>query len=194
MKRLIALLVALFSFASVASTNMDASFMFGPSISQSGNIEDLGDPNMNLIFDFNYYFKESHGVGLSFGNEYSFDGSKEFPRLDDASMHTFEVHYSFRHQFANSNFKMTFSPGFGWQTLYDQYQDYYWGYSYYDDLTTAWIIDYKFMIDYIFFQEENVNFFAGVGWTQIMSMSDSLNGKDIAGTRTSGLARIGVGF
>lgn len=194
MKCFVALLVALISFSSVAAPNMDASFMFGPSLSQTGNIEDLGDPNMNMIVDFNWYFRESHGIGLSVGNEYSLDGSKEFPSIEDASMHTFEIHYSFKHQFANSNIKMTFSPGFGWQTLYDQNQDYYWGYDYYDDLTTAWIIDYKLMFDYIFYQEESFNFFAGIGFTQIMSLNDDLNGKDVSGTRTSALARIGVGF
>lgn len=194
MSRIICLFLAFLSLSVMASTNMDASFMFGPSLSQTGNVEDLGDPDMNLIVDFNYYFKDMHGIGLSIGNEYNFDGGNEFKKLNDGSLHTFEVHYSFRHQFVDTKFKVTFSPGFGWQTLYMQSNDYYWGYNYYDDLSTSWVIDYKLLFDYIFFNDDSVNFFAGVGLTQIMSLDDNLNGKDISGVRTSGLFRVGVGF
>lgn len=194
MRYLIPVFLILFSFGSQADSKMDLSFMFGPSLSQSGNIDKLGDPNMNMIFDFNYYFKDMHGMGVSIGNEYDFDGKDKLRSLNDASLHTFEIHYTFRYRAPNSKFKFTFSPGFGWQTLYDKSNDYYWGYSYYDDLSTAWILNYKLLFDYVFFEDGTTNFFAGIGFTQIMSLDDSLYGQDISGTRLSGLARIGVGF
>lgn len=194
MRNILILLLAMFSFRGWTDTRMDTTFMFGPSLSQSGNIQDLGDPNYITILDFNYYFQDKHGIGLSVGNEYEFDGSSEHRSLDNASIHTFEVHYTFRHRIENSKFKFSFSPGFGWQTIYSQSDDYYWGYDYYDDLSSAWIFNYKVMLDYIFFEEDNANFFAGVGLTQIFSYNDSFNGQDISGNRLSGLFRIGVGY
>jgi hypothetical protein len=181
-----------------AATNAELSFYFGPSLSQNGAIEDLGTPTFSTAFEFNYFFKPSHGIGIAWGNEFDFEGTSKFPSISDASMHTWDLHYSFRHRFEGSKFDFLFEPGFGIQTLYDEYRDYYWGYFYYDDLSTAWIWNYKLMLRYMVSEWDSGgnerNFFVGAGITQIFSSNDELNGRDISGNRLSALLQLGVGF
>lgn len=198
MRRIIVLILALSSFTLWAQTRNEISFFLGPSITQSGGISDLGDPTFNTSFQYNYFLNENHGFGLSFGNEYDYDGSSKFPGIKDGSIHTFDFHYAFRWFFNNKKMRFTFTPGIGIQTLYDQYRDFYWGYMYYDDLSTAWIADYKLMFDYVVSQWETDgtprSFFVGVGVQQVFSFNDEYRGQDISGSRLSGLFRLGLGF
>lgn len=198
MRYLIFLSLLLFSFLAKAHPNMELSFFMGPSLMQNGGIEKLGDPNVNTGFQFDYFFNKKHGIGISTSNEFGWDGSTSLPTVRDASMHTFDLHYAYRHYFKNQKLRISFTPGIGWQTLYDEDQDFYWGYSYYDDLSSAWILDYKLMFDYVLQEwgDEGYesNFFLGVGVMQVFSFNDDLYGRDISGNRLSGLFRVGLGF
>lgn len=195
--RLIILLTAfILSLAAYAQPNMDASLYFGPSIDQFGNIADLGKPEVNSGFEFNYYITENHGIGFAFSNEYSFE-SKKFPKVTDASIQTFDIHYSYRRRF-HDNWRFTFTPGVGTQTLYNASRDYYWGYWYYDSLSTAWVLDYKLMFDYNLKTWESstqtTNMFLGAGVMQVFSFNDDYAGKDISGSRLAGVFRWGFEF
>lgn len=196
----IAIILSVFALKANAYTKSELSFYFGPSISQSGNIQDLGDPDFNTAFEYNYYFKKNHGMGVSFGNEYDFDGGTKFPTIRDASIHTWDLHYSFRYRPENSRLQLVFSPGVGIQTIYDESQDYYWGFTYYDDLSSAWVLNYKLMATYMISEWKSEssgndrNFFLGAGVTQIFSFDDRYKGKDISGSRFSGLFQLGFGF
>jgi hypothetical protein len=198
MRKLLIIPLLLFAFSARSATNLDVSFFFGPSLSQNGNIDKLGDPDFSTAFEFNYFFHPKHGIGLFIGNEFDFEGTSDTPAIRDASIHTFDLHYAFRHRFPNSKLMFTFTPGFGIQTIYDESKDYYWGYAYYDDISTAWIFDYKLMMDYIVSEWDSggrtSNFFLGVGISQIFSMDDDYAGQDISGNRLSALFRLGVGF
>lgn len=200
MKRLLisCLLLVGFSVPVKAATNAELSFYFGPSIEQNGAIEDLGSPTFQTQFEFNYYFKPMHGLGIAWGNEFDFEGTSKTPGIKDASMHTWDLHYAFRYRPEGSRFQFVFSPGIGIQTLYDEYRDYYWGYFYYDDISTAWVWNYKAMAQYMVADWDSGGnertFFIGAGITQIFSTNDELNGKDISGNRLSGLVQLGVGF
>lgn len=202
MKSIIASLLLLTVFIAAptarAYSTMDINFNLGPSLSQSGGISDLGDPNINTGFEFNYFFRENHGIGFSYSNEFDFDGSRKFPGIDNGSISTFDLHYAYRH-FFTPKFHVLFEPGFGWQTLYDQSGDYYWYYAYYDDLSTALIFDYKLMARFILKEWDKDEgstgtFYLGAGVQQIFSFDDSLNGKDISGNRLAMLFQIGFGF
>lgn len=181
-----------------ASSKFDLTFNFGPSLSQSGGIEDLGDPSINTGLGFNFFVRPSHGLGFTFNNEFDFDGSKKFPLIDDASISTFDLHYAYR--FISGKFNIVIEPGFGWQTLYDESADYYYGYAYYDDLSTALIFNYKIFARYILNEWESGDmstsgsFFLGAGIIQTFSMEDDLNGRDISGNRLSMLFQVGVGW
>lgn len=195
MRYLLIICFALITLPVMAVNNMDVSFFFGPSLSQSGNIQDMGDPNFNTAFSYNYYIKESHGIGVSISNEYDFEGTSEQPTIRDGSAHTFELHYAFRYIPKNSRFKFNFQPGFGIQTFYDESQDYYWGYVYYDDISSAWIFNYKLLVDYTLVEwEGDTNFFVGGGLSQVFSFNDEYRGQDISGNRLSFLFQVGVGF
>lgn len=181
----------------MATSKMDVSLNFGPSIAQYGAIDDLGDPSINTGLEFNFFIKEAHGVGFSFSNEFDFEGSSKFPGIREASISTFDIHYVYR-QIFSPKFQLLFAPGIGWQTLYDETGDYYWYYTYYDDLSTSLILDYKLMGRFIVSEwgseGTDGSFFLGGGIMQIFSMDDSYNGKDISGSRISFLFQIGLGF
>lgn len=197
MRKLFTSLLLLIPIAGFAKPNMDITLGFGPSINQSGNISKLGNPSMATGLEFNYYFKESHGMGFGSASEYDFDGGGKFNNYNDISAHTFDVHYSFRH-FFNEKFKMVFSPGFGTQTIYKGYTDPYSGWYYYDDLSTAFMVNYKLWFDYILSNWETDgnegHFFLGAGIMQTFTTNDDFRGHDISGSRMSLLFRAGVGF
>lgn len=180
-----------------AISKFDLNFNFGPSLAQSGNIQDLGTPNFNTGIGFNYFFKESHGLGFNFMHEYDFEGGTKFPQVRDASISTLDVHYTFRHIMNKLHF--VFEPGFGWQTLYSQNNNIYWEY-YYDDLSTAWVLDYKLFLRYVLkewdsgLQDSNGSFYLGLGIIQIFSQNDELAGRDISGSRLSALFQAGFGW
>lgn len=176
-----------------AYPKMDLSFMMGPSLSQSGGIEKIGDPNTNIVFEFNYFFHKHHGAGISIGNEFPFDGEGSLSRADGASMHLWEVHYAYRHLFSRK-VMLTVSPGVGIQTLYSSYDDYY-NYAIYEDLSTAWAWNYKILLDYLFVDwDTEAPVFVGAGINQIFSMDDRFGGEDISGSRLSLLFRVGFAF
>jgi hypothetical protein len=176
----------------------ELSFYIGPSIDQTGNVQDLGEPEANVGFEFNYFFNQTHGMGFSFGNEYDFEGTKKIPWLRDASIQTFDVHYALNIRPQNSKIRFQFTPGFGIQTLYDQSTDYYWGYWYYNSLSTAWVFSYKLMMDFILKEsspeEGGSNIFIGFGINHMYSFDDDYAGHDISGGRLSGIFRFGFGF
>lgn len=181
-----------------AASQMDLNFNLGPSLMQSGDIEDLGEPNINTGFEFNYFFHEHHGIGFGYSNEFDFEGTSKFPGIKDASISTFDLHYAYRAIFS-PKFHVLFEPGIGWQTLYDDTGDYYWYYSYYDDLSTAMVLNYKLMARFIVkeWEQEGTStgsFYLGAGIQQIFSFNDDLRGEDISGNRLSMLFQIGVGF
>lgn len=199
MKRFLisALTLILISLPAAAASKLEFSFFFGPSLAQFGAIEKLGDPDVNLGGEFNYFIKDQHGIGFSYSNEFDFNGSSSFPGIKEGSISTFDLHYAYRH-FFSPKFHLVFEPGIGWQTLYDESGDYYWGYTSYDDLATSFILNYKLMGRWIVseFGAEGAesNFFLGAGLMQIYSLSDELNGKDISGNRLSLLIQLGLGF
>jgi hypothetical protein len=193
------ILLAMFYIAPAnAVSKFDLTFNLGPSLTQGGNIQDIGNPNMNTGFGFNYFIVPNHGIGFTVNNEFDFDGSKKLPRIDDASITTFDLHYAYR--YINGKFHIVFEPGFGWQTLYSNSGDYYAGYYYYDDLSTAFILDYKLFARYIVKEWENDDtsstgtFFLGAGIIQTFSLNDDLYGKDISGNRFAMLFQVGVGW
>jgi hypothetical protein len=200
MKSILALILLGLMYVVPASavSRAEITFNIGPAISESGNVSDLGEPNFNTGFGFNYFVAPNHGVGFAFNNEFDFDGSKEFPRLDNASISTFDIHYAYR--FIKNKFQFVFEPGFGWQTLYDDSGDYYYGYAYYTDLSTAWIVDYKLFVRYVISEwtsgemTSSGSFFIGAGIIHIFSTNDDLNGKDVSGNRLSALFQLGVGW
>jgi hypothetical protein len=120
--------------------------------------------------------------------------------VHDASIQTWDIHYAFRFRPQNSIIQFTFTPGFGMQTLYSASADYYWGYWYYNSLSTAWVFDYKLMMDFVLKENKDENgmsrssVFVGFGINQIFSMNDDYQGRDISGSRLSGLFRVGFGF
>jgi hypothetical protein len=181
-----------------ALSTFDLTFNFGPSAFQSGNIQDLGSPNFNTGFGFNYFFRPEHGVGFAFNNEFDFEGSSKLPILDNASISTFDFHYAFRKE--AGKFQLVFEPGLGWQTLYDKSSDYYWGYYYYDDISTAFILNYKLFARYNITEWEggdmtsSGSFFIGAGIMQTFSFSDTYKGKDIDGSRFAAMFQLGVGW
>lgn len=170
-------------------TKSEISFNFGPSLSQNGNISDLGDPTVNTGFDFNYFFTDVHGLGVSYSNEFEFDGSSKFPLIEDGSISTWSLHYAFRLPLSEK-FRLLITPGFGLQTLYDKTGDYYWGYVYNDDLSHSWVFDYK-ITGQLYLGEA---FFIGAGIIHIFSLEDDYKGRDITGDRLSGLVHIGIGY
>lgn len=178
-------------------SKFDFTFNFGPSLTQNGPIEDIGEPDLNTGLAFNYFFKPQHGVGFGFLHEFSFEGSREFPDIDNASISTFDVHYSFRH--IMGNFHILFEPGIGWQTFYDTNNDVYWEY-YYDDLSSSMIYNYKLLFRYIISEFDSGiegsagSFFAGAGIVQTFSVNDEYKNKDISGNRLSALFQLGVGW
>jgi hypothetical protein len=179
-----------------AAPNWEASMYVGPSLSQSGEIEDLGDPNTNVGFELDYFFGDRHGLGISSGNEFDWGGGDEFPEIETASISTFDLHYAFRYRFKDTKYRLFFAPGIGSQTIYNDPGD-YWEEAY-QDLSTAWVINYKLMVDYVVHEWESNEderwFFVGAGVTQIFSFNDEYQGKDISGNRLSGIVRIGIGF
>lgn len=192
------LLMMFYVLPAKAVNNFDITFNFGPSISQTGNIQDLGDPNFNTGMGFNYFFRPNHGAGFTFNSEYDFDGGNKFRSLNDGSITTFDFHYAYR--FMKGRFHFLFEPGIGWQTLYDRSQDYYWGYWYMDDVSTAFIMDYKLLARFIVSEwgagdmTSSGSFFVGGGLIQTFSFSDSLGGEDISGSRMALLFQVGLGW
>lgn len=192
-------LVALFYVTPTkAASNFDLTFNFGPSISQNGDIEELGEPDISTGIGFNYFFRPMHGLGFSFNSEFDFEGSRQQPFVEDGSISTFDIHYAFR--YLSPRFHIVFEPGFGWQTLYDRSADYYWGYWYYDDLSTAFILNYKLFARFIVSEWDagdmttSGSFFIGAGVIQNFSFEDDLYGRDISGNRLAALFQVGVGW
>lgn len=197
MRKLLTLLLFLIPISSFAWSNMDVTLGFGPSLSQNGNVAKLGDPSMSTEFEFNYFFTEKHGIGFGSSSEYDFDGGNNFPGYDEISAHTFDIHYSYRHYWS-PRFRTVFSPGLGVQTLYKGYTDPYTGWYYYDDLSTAFALNYRLWFDYIISEWDtngnDGNFFLGLGLMQNFTFNDDFRGKDISGNRLSGILRAGIGF
>jgi hypothetical protein len=191
-------LMLIFVLTAQAVSNFDLTFNFGPSLAQSGAISDLGSPNINTGLGFNYFFRPNHGLGFTYNNEFDFDGSSKFKTIDNASISTFDLHYAYRYM--KGKFQFLFEPGIGWQTVYEQTQDYYWGYFYMDDLTTSFVFDYKLLARYVVKEWQSGemtssgSFFVGGGIIQTFSFSDELNGKDISGNRLALLFQVGVGW
>jgi hypothetical protein len=179
-----------------SGSRFDLTFNLGPSLSQSGKISGLGDPSLSTGFGFNYYFSPNHGMGFGYNSESSFKGSSKFPGLRDASISTFDLHYTYR--YIKDKLHIVFEPGLGTQTLYDLDSDYYWGYLYRDDLSTAFILNYKLFVRYVISNlgddESSDNFFIGAGIIQNFSFNDDYRGKDISGNRLAALFQIGLDF
>jgi hypothetical protein len=176
----------LFAQENPAFTRWDLSLYWGPSLSQFGGIQELGKPNFNTIVEANYYFKKNHGFGASVGNEFGFDSSSKFPE-DTFSVHTLELHYTWRYRPEGTPIQFSASPGAGIQTLY--------GTDELNGLSTGWALDYKIMADLIIGEwDYGKDMFAGLGFTQIFSFNDSYRGVDISGSRASALLRIGTSF
>jgi hypothetical protein len=181
-----------------ADSKYDLTFNIGVPLSQQGNIKDLGDPNLSTGFGFNYYFKRSHGIGFGYNNESTLEGSRTFPQVKHGSFSTFDLHYVYRH--IMNKFHLVFEPGIGRQTLYDLANDYYWGYTYSDSISTALVLNYKLFLRYMIADLSGEgdpagnNFFIGLGLIHNFSFDDSLNGKDISGNRLSALFQIGLAW
>jgi hypothetical protein len=181
-----------------AVSNFDLTFNLGPSISQNGNIEELGTPNLSTGIGFNYFILPAHGVGFGYNNESSFDGSKKQPLVNNASISTFDIHYAYR--YIKNRFHFVFEPGMGWQTIYDQSNDYYTGYYYYEALTTSFILNYKLFARFILKEWDDSmgnmsgSFFLGAGIIHTFSYADNLYGRDISGNRMSALFQVGLGW
>jgi hypothetical protein len=187
-----------FLYVSSAKANFEMTFNLGPSLSQSENIDDLGDPSLSTGFGFNYFFNQNHGIGLGYNSESSYDGSKKFPGIKEASFSTFDLHYAYR--YVKDRFQVVFEPGIGTQTLYDEGTDYYWGYVYNDDISSALAVNYKIFLRYVLADlsgQDNWtgnNFFIGTGLVHNFTFDDSLNGKDISGNRLSAVFQLGLSF
>lgn len=177
------------SAAANSLTRTDFSLNFGPSLEQSGNIDALGDPTINTGFEVNYFFNDLHGIGVAYSNEFEFDGSREFPGIDGASISTFDIHYAYRLPLSDK-FQLVLTPGFGFQTLYEETGDYYWGYSYQDDLSHSWVFDYKIMARFFLADA----FFIGAGFFQAFSLEDNYRGRDITGNRLSMQIQLGIAY
>ncbi len=181
-----------------ALNSLELTFNFGPSITQTGNIQDLGDPTFNTGMGFNYFFKPNHGAGFTFNSEYDFEGTSTIRGINDASITTFDFHYAYR--YVKNRFHLVFEPGIGWQTIYERSQDYYWGYWYMDDVSTAFIFDYKLLARFVVSEwnagdmNSSGSFFVGGGVIQTFSFNDSLNGHDIDGSRMAFLFQVGLGW
>ena len=192
------LLALLYALPAQAVSNFDLTFNLGPSISQSGNIEELGTPNLSTGIGFNYFLLPAHGVGFGYNNESSFDGSKKQPLINNASISTFDIHYAYR--YIKKRFHFVFEPGMGWQTIYDQSNDYYTGYYYYEALTTSFILNYKLFARFILKEWDDGlgnmsgSFFLGAGIIHTFSYADNLYGRDISGNRMSALFQVGLGW
>lgn len=193
-----ALFVSMISFSkpSKAEPNMDLIFHLGPSLFQTGNIQNLGSPTFNTSIQFDYYLNNNHGLGVAWGNEFDFEGEGRLSAfMDDNSIHTFDIHYAYKRTFPNTKLRFSFTPGFGWQTLYDASTDYYWGVTYQRSLSSSFVLNYKLMLDYIVKTwNEDQNLFLGAGLSQIWTLNGDYKGQDLTGSRTSLLFRIGVGF
>lgn len=197
---LCSLFLAMLTYGSRAQAKpmFDLTFNLGPSLGQSGDIEKLGDPSLSTGFGFNYYFKLNHGIGFGYNNESSFDGSKDIRSLNDGSISTFDLHYAYR--YIKGNFHIVFEPGIGRQTIYDQNSDYYWGYFYNDEISTAFLLNYKLFVRYIITQWESGDvtpdgyFFVGGGIIHNFTYDDDLNGQDISGNRLAALFQVGLGW
>jgi hypothetical protein len=192
-----ALLILCYLRQAQAASNLDLTFIIGPSMNQSGGIEDLGEPEINTGIGFNYFIKPAHGIGFSYSNESTFDGTKELPSVRDASINTLDLHYAYR--YITKRIHLVFEPGFGVQTLYNKASD-SWGYSYYDPISTGFILNYKLFGRFIVMEWDagemtsSGNFFLGVGIIQNFSSNDDYNGKDISGSRLASVFQIGVGW
>lgn len=180
-----------------AKPGFDITFNFGPSLGQDGNISDLGDPGISTGFGINYYLNLNHGIGLSYNNESTFNGSDKFPDITNGSITTFDLHYAFR--YIKNYFHIVFEPGIGRQTLYDGDTDPYWGYFYNDELSTAAVLNYKLFFRYVLTQWDQADvtqgsFFMGAGVIHNFSIDDSLYGHDISGNRLAAVFQLGLGW
>jgi hypothetical protein len=181
----------------LAKGKAEITFNLGPSLNQSGNIKALGEPNLSTGFGFNYYINPKHGLGLGYNNESSFDGSTSIPQISDSSITSFDIHYVYRHMI--DRFHIVFEPGFGQQTLYYQTTDYYWGFLYNRDASTAFLLNYKFFLRYVVTgigdgEDVGGQFFVGTGIVHNFSLDDELKGRDISGNRMALLFQLGLGW
>lgn len=189
---------ALFVSPAFSKGNFDLTFNLGPSITENGNIADLGDPNLSTGFGFNFFFNKNHGIGFGYNNESSYEGTRKFPEINNGSISTFDLHYAYR--FIMNKFHLVIEPGIGRQTLYDQSTDYYWGYVYNDDLSTALVLNYKIFARYVITEWDPDGdatqgyFFAGGGIIHNFSFDDDYRGEDISGNRLAALFQIGLGW
>lgn len=188
----------IFVMSAQAKSNFDLTYNLGPTINQSDNIENLGDPNLSTGFGFNYFFNKNHGVGLGYNSEGNYEGTIKSPELHNASISTFDIHYIYR--FIKGKFHFLIEPGIGHQTIYDEATDYYWGYLYNDAISSAFILNYKLWARYVITEwdpdgpESEAYFFVGAGIIHNFSFDDDLNGRDISGNRLAALAQIGIGW
>lgn len=192
LKLIATILTFLFLIPAFAQSKMEFNFNVGGTLTENGNISDLGESGLNTGFGFNYYLKPNHGVGFSVSNAYDIDGTTKFSLLEDGNISVVDIHYTYR--YIRNKFHFIIEPGFGWQTIYDETEDIY-GYSYYNDLSTALALNYKLFARYILNEwGDDNNFFAGAGIIHQFSMDDKLNGRDISGNRLSLLFQFGFGF
>jgi hypothetical protein len=165
----------------------DFSFDLGPSLSQSGNVRHLGDPDFIWAMSFNWYFTAKHGAGMAFQWEDGFDGSKGNPA--NGSIFSGDFHYVYR-QFLSPKLSFNFEPGIGFQSYYS---DYYCSNCRQDSDSTL-MIDYRLMLQYVLTEwniaDINVmNFFVGGGLVQQYGFSGDTNG-----SRYGLLFRVGFGY
>lgn len=175
---------------------------FGPSLTQSGKIKELGDPSGIWAMEFNFYPKPNHGVGMAFSSEFNFSGG-DSPRIIDefsgrSSYHAtasyFGLQYIYRH-FLNEKWYVSFAIGPGFQVITEDRYNHYHGN---DNGTIDFAIADKLMLNWIFSSWKtpgtDIDFFTGIGINHYWSPSADLNGQDLSGHRISGLLRIGMGF
>jgi len=159
-------------------------FMFdtGPSLTQTGNVDRLGDPNIIWGMDFNWYFSAMHGVGMAFQWESDF--------TSNGSIFSGDFHYVYR-RFLTPKFSFNFEPGVGYQTLV---QDYNNCYRCNQNLSSTLMVDYRLMFNYVLgtwnmADVEIMNFFIGAGVVHQYGFSGETNG-----SRLGLLFRLGMGF
>ena len=186
----------------ISYSSFDIVFDGGPSLSQSGEIRELGDPSGIFSMEFNYFPKPKHGMGLVFSSEFGFSGSRNQRVIEEfdgrsnyyASASYFGLQYIYRH-FLTQKVFLTFGIGGGSQFISDNDSNRYRGR---DNGTIDFAMSDKLMLNWIFYRWKtpgtDLDFFTGIGLNHFWTPSARMNGQDLSGHRVSGLLRFGMGF
>lgn len=174
-----------------AASKIDLSLNVGPSISQGGNIQKLGTPNISTGLGVNYYITPMHGIGFSYNNEHTFH------EVGNAYVTTYDLHYVFRYIYHRFHFLV--EPGIGTQSIYDKNSDPFWTYDS-KFLSSSLMVNYKLIARYMIKEWESENgrmgtaIFCGLGILNTFSFNDSLRGEKIDGNRLAGIFQLGISW